>query len=58
MHPFQAARAERPVGKKTGGQKQQSVRRQQIIRQRVRYPEGDDHADESDNGQANADHCR
>jgi hypothetical protein len=56
MHSTQAPRAKRPVRKQTRDQKQQCVGGQQIIRQRVHRSERDNDADQSNHGQANADH--
>jgi hypothetical protein len=54
MHSAQAPRAKRPVRKQT--RDQQCVGGEQIVRQRVRGSERDNNADQSNNGQANADH--
>ena len=57
MHSAQASRAQGPVRKQTRDQKQQRVGSQEIICQRIRGSKRDNDADQSNNGQANADHC-
>jgi hypothetical protein len=51
-------RAQRQIRKQTRDQKQQCGGGEQIIRRRVRGPERDNNTDQSNNGQANADHRR
>ncbi len=57
MHSVQASRAQGPVRKQTRDQKQQCVAGQEIVCQRIRGSKRDNDADQSNNGQANADHC-
>ena len=57
MHSTQASRAKGPIRKQTRDQKQQGVGGQEIICQRVGGSKRDNDADQSNNGQANADHC-
>ena len=57
MHSTQASRAQGPVRKQTRDQKQQCVGSQQIVCQRIRDSKRDNDADQSNNGQVNADHC-
>jgi hypothetical protein len=57
MHSTQASRAKGPVRKQTRDQKQQGVGGQEIVCQHVGGSQRDNDADQSDNGQANADHC-
>ena len=57
MHSTQASGAKGPVRKQTRNQKQQCVGGQEIVCQRVGGSKCDNDADQSDNGQANADHC-
>ena len=56
MHSAQTMRSKRPVRKQTRDQKEQCVGSEEIVGQRIRGSQRDNNANQSNNGQANADH--
>ena len=56
MHAHTGAGSQGRVGNEAGDEKEKSVSGQQIIRQRVHFSQGDHDADQSDDGQTDADH--